>query len=96
MSPPSYYDPPEELVTDDGIRTLDLNLRATSRERSAAHVDSIYFRPFHYCVYRQSHPYKIIHYLPLSKPSEVKVGLLFEYVLIGCTVGTFSMPTSYQ
>ena len=71
---------------DDGIKTLGLDLGATCRERSAAHFDSIYFRPSYYCVYRQSHPYKIIYYLCSSKPIEVKLGLLFEYVLIGCTV----------
>ena len=40
----------------------------------------------YYCVYRQFHPSKIICYLCSSKPIEVKVGLSFEYVLIGCTV----------
>ena len=71
---------------DDGIITLDLHSRATCRVRSTAYFDSIYFRPSYYCVYRQSHPSKIIYYLCSSKPIEVKVGLLFEYVLIGCTV----------
>ena len=71
---------------DYGIETLDLHLRATCRERSAAHFDSIYFRPSYYCVYRQSHPHKITYYLCVNKPIEVKAGLLFEYVLIGCTV----------
>ena len=71
---------------DGGIKTLDLHLRATCRERSATQFDSIHFRPSYYCVYRQSHPSKIIYYLCSSKPIEVKVGLLFEYVLIGCTV----------
>ena len=52
----------------------------------SANFDSIYFRPTYYCLYRQSNPSKIIYYLCLSKPIEVKVGLLFEYVLIGCTV----------
>ena len=71
---------------DDGIKTLDLHLCATCRVRSAAYFDSIYFRPSYYCVYRQSHPSKIIYCLCSSKPIEVKVGLSFEYVLIGCTV----------
>ena len=71
---------------DDGIKTLDLHFCATCMVRSVAHFDGIYFRPSFYCVYRQSHPSKIICYLCLSKPIEVKVGLLFEYVLIGCTV----------
>ena len=71
---------------DDGIKTLRLHLGATCRVRSAAHFYSTYFRPSYYCVYRQSHPYKITYYLCLSKSIEVKVGLLFEYVLIGCTV----------
>ena len=84
--PPRYCDSPEELVVDDGIKTLNLQLRATCTERSAAHFGSIYFRPSYCCVYRQSNLYKIIYYLCLSKPVEVKVGLLFEYVLIGCTV----------
>ena len=67
---------------DDGTETLDLHLRATCRERSAAHFDSICFRPSYCCVYRQSHPSKIIYYLCSSKPIEGKVWLLFEYVLI--------------
>ena len=71
---------------DDGIKALALHLCATCMVRSAAHFDSIYFRPSYYCVYRQSHPYKIMYYLCSSKPIEVKVGLLFEYVLIECTV----------
>ena len=70
----------------DGIKTLDLHLRATCRVRSAAYFDGMYFRPSYHCVYRQSHPFKIIYYLCSSKPIEVKVGLLFEYVLLGCTV----------
>ena len=41
MSPPRYCDFLEELVVDDGIKTLDLYVRATCRERSAAHFDSI-------------------------------------------------------
>ena len=71
---------------DDGIKALDLHLRATCRVRSAAYFYSIYFMPSCYCVYRQSHPSKIIYYLCSSKPVEVKVGLLFEDVLIVCTV----------
>ena len=84
--PARYCDSLEEFVVDDGIKTLDLHLRATCRGRSAAHFDSIDFRPSYYCVYRQSYPYKIIYYLCSSKPIELEVGLLFEYVLIGCTV----------
>ena len=45
---------------DDGIKTLDLHLCATCIVRSVAHFDSIYFRPSFYCVYRQTHPSKII------------------------------------
>ena len=71
---------------DDGIKTLDLHLRVTYREHSAAYFDRIYLRPSYYCVYRQSHPSKMKYYLCSSKPIEVKVGFLFEYVLIGCTV----------
>ena len=71
---------------DDGTKTLDLRLCATCMVRSVAHFDNIYFRPSFYCVNRQPHPSKIIYYLCSSKPIEVKVGLLFEYVLIGCTV----------
>ena len=71
---------------DDGIKTLDLHLCAICMVRSVAHLDSIYFKPSFYCVYRQSHPSKIIYYLCSSKPIEVKVGLLVEYVLIGYTV----------
>ena len=71
---------------DNGIKTLDLHLCATCLVRSVAHFDSIYFRFSFYCVYRQSHTSKIIYYLCSSKPIAVKVGLLFEYVLTGCTV----------
>ena len=71
---------------DDGTITLGLHSCATCGVRSAAHYDSIYFRRSYYCVYRQSHPSKIIYNLCSSKPIEVKVGLLSEYVLIGCTV----------
>ena len=70
---------------DGGIKTQDLHLHAACRVRSAAYFDSIEFRPSCYCVYRQSHAPKIIYYLCSRKPIEVKVGLLFEYVLIGCT-----------
>ena len=84
--PPKYCDSLKELVVDDGIKTLGLYLCATCMVRSVAHFDSIYFRPSYCCVYRQSHPSKIIYYLCSSKPIEVKVGLLFEYVLMGCTV----------
>ena len=48
--------------------------------------DSICFWPSYYCVYRQSHPYKIMYNLCLSGPIEVKVGLLFENVLTGCII----------
>ena len=71
---------------DDVIKTLDLHLRATCGERSAVNFDSIYLRLSYYCVYRQSHPYKMIYNLCLSKPIEVKVELLFEFVLIKCIV----------
>ena len=86
ISPPIYCDFLEELVVDDGIKTLDLHLCVTCMVHSVAHFDCIYFRPSFYCVYRQSHPSKIIYYLCSNKPIEVKVRLLFEYVLIGCTV----------
>ena len=84
--PPRYCDFLEELVVDYGIITLDLHLCATCRVHSAAHFDSIYFRPSYCCVYRQSYPSKIIYSLCSSKSIEGKVGLLFECVLIGCTV----------
>ena len=85
---------PQDIATfskgvshDDGIKTLGLNLCATCMVRGVAHFDSIYFRPSYYCVYRQSHPFKMIYHLCSSKPIVVKVGLLFEYyMLIGCTV----------
>ena len=80
-SSPRYCDCLEELVVDDGIKTLAIYLRATCRVRSTAHFDSIYFRPLYYYVFQQFHPYKIIYYLCLSEPIEVKVGLLFENVL---------------
>ena len=71
---------------DDGIKTLGLHLCATCMVRSVAHSDRICFRPSYYFVYQQSHTSKIIYCLCSSKPIEVKVGLLFEYVLIECTV----------
>ena len=37
ISPPRYCDFPEELVVDGGVKTLGLHLRATCRERRAAH-----------------------------------------------------------
>ena len=37
VTPPRYCDFPEELVADDGIKTLGPHLRATCTERSAAH-----------------------------------------------------------
>ena len=80
--PLRYCDFLKKLVVDDGIKILGLHLRATCMVRSVVHFDSIYFRPSYYCVYRQSHPSKIIYYLCSSKPIEVKVGLLFGYVLI--------------
>ena len=86
MSPLQVCDFLKELVVDDAIITLDLYLRATCRVRSAVDFYSIYFRPSYYCIYRQSHPSRIIYYLCSSKPIEVKAGSLFEYVLIGCTV----------
>ena len=61
--PPRYCDFLEELVVDDGIKILDLHLRATCRVRSAAYFDSLYFRSSYYCVYRQSHPSKIMYYM---------------------------------
>ena len=82
----------------DGIKTLDLYLCATCLVRSVAHFDSIYLWSSFYCVCRQSHNSKIIYYLCSSKPLAVKVGLLFEYVLIGCTVVTeskYSWTTSH-
>ena len=71
---------------DDGIKTLDLHLCATCLVRSVSYFDSIYFRSSFHCVYRQSHTSKITYYLCSTKPIAAKVGLLFEYVLIGCTV----------
>ena len=45
--PPRYCDfLEEELVVDDGVKTLDLHLRATCRVRNAAYFDSIYFRSY--------------------------------------------------
>ena len=86
MSPPQVCHFLEELVVDDEIITLDLHLRATCRVRSAVYFDSIYFRPSYVGVYRQSYSSKITYCLCSSKPIEVKEGLFFEYVLIGCTV----------
>ena len=44
MLPPRYCDfPEEELVVDDGIKTLDLHLCATCLVRSVAHFDSVLF-----------------------------------------------------
>ena len=45
--PPRYCDfLEEELVVDDGIKTLDLHLCATCNVRSADYFDSIYFRSY--------------------------------------------------
>ena len=66
--PPRYCDFQEELVVDDGTKTLGLHLCGTCRERRAPHFDRIYFKPSDYYVYRQSHPYKIIYYLCLVNP----------------------------
>ena len=51
MSPPRYCDfLEEELVVDDGIKTLDLHLRAIFRVRSAAYFDSIYLGLILLCI----------------------------------------------
>ena len=45
--PPRYCDfLEEELVVDNGIKTLDLHLCATCRVRSAAYFYSIYFKSY--------------------------------------------------
>ena len=45
--PPRYCDfLEEELVVDNGIKTIDLHLCATCRVRSAAYFYSIYFRSY--------------------------------------------------
>ena len=45
--PPRFCDfLEEELVVDDGIKTLDLHLRATCRVRSAAYFDIVYFMSY--------------------------------------------------
>ena len=59
--PPTYCDSREELVVDDGIKTLDLHLCVTCRELSAANFDSIYLGASYYYVYRQSNLYKIMY-----------------------------------
>ena len=82
MSPPQILLLSKELVVDDGIKTPGLHLCATCMVRSVAHFGSICSGPSYYCVYRQSHPSKLIYYLCSSKPIGVKVGLLFEHVLI--------------
>ena len=86
MLPPQILRLFKGVVVDDGIKTLGLHLYAICMVRSVAHSDIIYFRPSYYCVYQQSHSSNIIYSLCSSKPTEVKGGLLFEYVLIGCTV----------
>ena len=70
---------------DDGIKTLDLHLRATCRVRSAAYFDSIYLGLILLCIPTVSSFQDNIYYLCSSKPIEVRVGLL-KHVLIGCTV----------
>ena len=69
----------------DGVKTLGLHLRATCRGVVLLIFGSIYFRScgVYYCVYRQSHPSKIIYYLCSSKSIEVRVGLLLKYMLRG-------------
>ena len=71
---------------DDGIKTLDLHLRATYRVRSAAYFIAFILGIILLCIPTVSSFKKIIYYLCSSKPIEVRVGLLLKYVLIGCTV----------
>ena len=53
MLPPRYYDFPEELVVDGGIKTLGLHLRATCRERSTAHF-GLHLLDLHITMYTSS------------------------------------------
>ena len=54
---------------------------------------AFYSRPSYHFVYRQSHLYKIIYCMCLVTPlGEVKVGLLSENVLAGCTVTESKCP----
>ena len=69
---------------DDGVKTLDLHLCATCRERSASHFDSIYIlgiTTYTGSLISQDNMLDVF-----SDPIEVKVGLLSENVLVGCTV----------
>ena len=61
VTPSRYCELPDELVVDDGIKTLGLHLCATCRKLRAANFDSISFKPSYYYVYRQSHIYKIMY-----------------------------------
>ena len=89
MSPPRYCDFLEELVVDDGIKTLRLHLRATRRGRCCS-FSVAFILDLHVTMYTGS--LILTRYLQdnilfvFSEPIEVKVGLLFENVLTGCTV----------
>ena len=66
--PPRFCEFIEELVVDDGIKTLGLHLRATCRGRSAAHFWKHVLDLHILCISRQSHPYKIMYSLCLLNP----------------------------
>ena len=84
--PSRFFDFLEELVVGDGIKNTRPAFTCNLQGRSAAHFRKHLFSVLYYCVYRQSHPSKIIYYLCSSKSIAVKAGLLLKYVLIGCTV----------
>ena len=86
VTPPRFCDFPEELVVNGGIKTLGLHLRATCRERSVAHF-WLHFLDF------------ILLCIPTVsafEKKEIKVGLLFENVLIGCKHFNLSRPFMWR
>ena len=70
ITPPRYCDFPEELVVDDGIKTLALGLYIyvqLARNVALLIFSNICFRSSCYYVYRQSQLFKRMHYLRLVK-----------------------------
>ena len=68
MSPPQVLQLSEELVVDDGIKTLGLHSSATCRERSVALFGGLCFMPSYYFVYQQSQPFQRKCHLCLVNP----------------------------
>ena len=70
---------------DDGIKTLGLHLCATCRELSATHLVA-FILGLPITTYTVSLVLQDNMLFVFSESIEVKVGLLSEHVLVGCTV----------